>query len=46
MGEIDEPQVGKESPSDAQQSRESSPLWIVISMMLLLVALVVWYRLK
>ena len=46
MGQIDEPQVGKESSSDAQPARESSPLWIVIIMMLLLVALIVWYRLK
>jgi hypothetical protein len=45
MSELDQPPKG----TDAQQPgepEEGSPLWIVASMVLLLVALMVWYRFK
>jgi hypothetical protein len=46
MSELDEPRKGTEPKADAQPSEEGSPVWIVAVMVLLLVALIVWFRLK
>jgi hypothetical protein len=46
MGELDELPKGTQPKADAQQASEGSPLWIVALMVLLLVALIVWYRFK
>jgi hypothetical protein len=48
MSELDGPTKGTERNADVLQPPESegSPLWIVAIMVLLLVALMVWYRFK
>lgn len=46
MGELDESLLRGRSNADGQPPREGSPYGIVLITILLLVALIVWYRFK
>ena len=46
MGELDDSLLRGKSNADGQSPREGSPLGIVLITMLLLAALIVWYRFK
>jgi len=46
MGELDESLLQGKSNADGQPPREGSPVGIVLITMLLLAALIVWYRFK
>jgi hypothetical protein len=46
MGELNELPKDPEPNAHVQQTAEGNPLWIVAIMVLLLVALVIWYRFK